>query len=64
MLVGGDPFGSPLHGKRVTIGNKSGLSGLNLGEDENQRVFILWEPENNYLELGAHLTGLPKATLW
>jgi Chaperone of endosialidase len=58
MLVVGDPFASPLHGKRVTIGNKSGVSGLNLGEDENQRAFILWEPGNNYLELGTHRNGI------
>ncbi|MDX1406818.1 MAG: tail fiber domain-containing protein [Saprospiraceae bacterium] len=31
-------------GRNMTIGNSSGESGLNLGEDANQRVRIYWEP--------------------
>jgi hypothetical protein len=57
MLVVGDPFASSLPGKRVTIGNQSGLSGVNLGEDQNQRAFILWVANNNYLELGTRNDG-------
>jgi hypothetical protein len=42
-----------LSGKRVTIGNNSGISGLNLGEDLGQRAFILWQNQQDYLELGT-----------
>jgi hypothetical protein len=58
MLVVGDSFAGSLPGKRVTIGNQAGLSGINLGEDQNQRAFILWVANNNYLELGTRNNGI------
>jgi hypothetical protein len=53
MLVVGDDLGGPFPGNRVTIGNKSGHSGINLGEDNNQRAFILWHNTTNHLEIGT-----------
>jgi hypothetical protein len=58
LLVVGDDLGDPLPGNRVTIGNAGtpgpeGRSGLNLGEDQNQRGFILWHNDENYLQLGV-----------
>jgi hypothetical protein len=58
LLVVGDPFASPLPGNRVTIGNTgvsgpNGRSGLNLGEDQDQRAFILWHNDENCLQLGV-----------
>jgi hypothetical protein len=58
LLVVGDDLGGPLPGNRVTIGNNGtsgpeGRSGLNLGEDQNQRAFILWHNDENYLQLGV-----------
>jgi hypothetical protein len=57
-MVVGDSFASPLPGNRITIGNTGtpgpeGRSGLNLGEDQNQRAFILWHNDENYLQLGV-----------
>jgi hypothetical protein len=53
LLAVGDSFANPLPGNRVTIGNTGtpgpeGRSGLNLGEDQNQRAFILWHNDENY----------------
>jgi hypothetical protein len=58
LLAVGDSFVSPLPGNRVTIGNTGtpgpeGRSGLNLGEGLNQRAFILWHNDENYLQLGV-----------
>jgi hypothetical protein len=58
LLAVGDSFANPLPGNRVTIGNTGtpgpeGRSGLNLGEDLNQRAFILWHNDENYLQLGV-----------
>jgi hypothetical protein len=52
-VVGDSLGGNPLPGNRVTIGSKSGRSGLNLGEDSNHRAFILWQNEEDYLQLGV-----------
>src|SRR5688572_12112578 len=57
MLVVGDDFSRPFSGNRITIGNDSGLSGINLGEASNQRAFILWQDQHDYLELGTHSDG-------
>jgi hypothetical protein len=58
LLVVGDPFASPLPGNRATIGNSgipgpNGRSGLNLGEDQDQRAFVLWHNDENYLQFGV-----------
>jgi hypothetical protein len=58
LLVVGDPLDNPLPGNRITIGNAGtpgpeGRSGLNLGEDQDQRAFILWQNDENYLQLGV-----------
>jgi hypothetical protein len=58
LLVVGDDLGDSLPGSRVTIGNTgtpgpNGRSGLNLGEDQDQRAFILWHNDENYLQLGV-----------
>jgi hypothetical protein len=57
LLVVGDSFANPLSGNRVTIGNSNGISGVNLGEDLGSRAFILWQNQNNYLELGTRSGG-------
>jgi hypothetical protein len=54
----GDDLGGPLPGNRITIGNAGisgpeGRSGLNIGEDLDQRGFILWQNDENYLQLGV-----------
>ena len=49
LLSVGDDFGSTLGGKRITIANSTGPSGLNLGEDINNRGFILWDNASNRL---------------
>jgi hypothetical protein len=53
MLVVGEDLGRPFSGNRVTVGNKSGHSGINLGEDGSQRAFILWHDTTNHLEIGT-----------
>jgi Chaperone of endosialidase len=58
LIVVGDDLGGALPGNRVTIGNPGtpgpdGRSGLNLGEDLDQRAFILWQNDGNYLQLGV-----------
>jgi Chaperone of endosialidase len=57
MLVVGDDLSRPFSGNRITVGNDSGLSGINLGEASNQRAFILWQDQHDYLELGTHSDG-------
>ena len=53
LLAVGDSFASPLPGNRLTIGNRAGRSGINLGEDLDNRAFILWHNDENYLQLGV-----------
>ncbi len=53
LLSVGDDFGSYLTGNRITIGNDTGISGLNIGEDIDNRAFVLWDNSNNYFEVGT-----------
>jgi hypothetical protein len=58
MLVVGDDLELDAPGNRITIGDDSGPSGINLGEDTNHRAFILWQRNNDYLELGTRAGGV------
>jgi hypothetical protein len=58
LLVVGDDLGGALPGNRITVGNTGtpgvdGRSGINLGEDLNHRAFILWNNDEDYLQLGV-----------
>lgn len=53
LLSVGDDFGSALGGNRITIANESGTSGLNMGEDIDNRAFILWSATSNLLSIGT-----------
>ncbi|MDH3245658.1 MAG: hypothetical protein OEM26_13655 [Saprospiraceae bacterium] len=50
--VVGQPF-SDLLGTRLTISDASSFSGINLGESDSDRGFILWENDGDLLKLGT-----------
>jgi hypothetical protein len=53
-LVVGDDFGQPLlPGNRITIGNLSGPSGINLGKNRDNYAWLEWNDTENLLELGT-----------
>ena len=51
-LVVGDDIGS-YSGTRLTIGNSGGFAGLNIGENSDDRSFILFDPTNHYMYMGT-----------
>lgn len=53
LLSVGDDFGSTLTGNRITIGDIDNTSGLNLGEDIDNRGFILWDNSNDCIYMGT-----------
>lgn len=57
LLSIGDDFGSSLGGNRISVGNSSDYSGFNLGEDIDNRAFILWNNGSNRLEMGTKSAG-------
>lgn len=52
-LVVGEGFNENLVGTRITVGNDSDWSGINIGEDFFNRSFLLWDPNNDLLKLGT-----------
>ncbi|MDX1476877.1 MAG: tail fiber domain-containing protein [Saprospiraceae bacterium] len=56
LLSVGDDFGTPLNGNRITIANESGPSGLNIGEDIDNRGWLLWE--GDLVSMGVRNAGI------
>ncbi|MFC1594845.1 hypothetical protein ACFL3E_00265 [Patescibacteria group bacterium] len=57
LLVVGDDLNMTVSGNRITIGAIGAYSGLNIGEDSNNRSYILWHNTSNYLFLGTRSGG-------
>lgn len=55
-LVVGDDLGS-FGGIRISVGNSTGDSALNIGEDTNNRAFVFWNSTGNFLNLGTESAG-------
>jgi hypothetical protein len=49
--IGGTNFTNPE--ARIAAGNTDGFSGYDLGEDANNRAWMLWDNTNNLLDLGT-----------
>ena len=58
LLSVGDDFGTPLNGNRITIANESGPSGLNVGEDIDNRGWLLWEAGGSLVSMGVRDAGI------
>lgn len=56
-LVVGDDLGAFAGSKRITVGNASGASALNIGVDNNNRGFLYWNNTVNQLALAALVGG-------
>jgi hypothetical protein len=54
-LVVGIDLGEALSGNRITIGNISGPSALNIGTDINNRAFLFWDHVNKHLAIGTRI---------
>jgi hypothetical protein len=57
VLVAGVDFGA-LGGTRISVGESGALSGLNIGEDADNRAFILWDDTGDYLFFGTRDGGV------
>ncbi|OGB90196.1 hypothetical protein A2625_04360, partial [candidate division WOR-1 bacterium RIFCSPHIGHO2_01_FULL_53_15] len=57
-LVVGEDTVTNLLGNRITIGNSTGESGINLGENQQNRAFILWKDQLDALQLGTIRGGV------
>jgi hypothetical protein len=57
-LVVGDDLGGSLGANRISIGNATGFSLLNLGSNLDNRSFIFWDNVNNYLGFGTRSQGV------
>ena len=56
-LVVGNDIGD-YGGTRITIGNSSDVSGLNMGENSTNRMFMLWDDDLDLLTMGTRVGGV------
>lgn len=55
-LTIGDLLGG-FTGHRITVGGSTGYPGITMGEDADNRGWVLWDPTNDQLRLAVRVTG-------
>jgi len=53
--IGGSAFTNPEG--RIAAGNTDGLSGYDMGEDSNNRGWMVWQNTGDYIEMGSKVGG-------
>ncbi len=57
LAVGADDIGE-LAGTRITIGDPTGFSGINIGQQRDDRAFLLWTPDQDFFKIGTVEDGV------
>lgn len=52
LVVGTDDIGE-LAGTRITIGDPTSFSGVNIGQRQDDRAFLMWTPDQDFFKIGT-----------